>query len=184
MHLLWAWILCHLFNYNHTYYYYLPVNPSPNLSNMAAIWLYPSLGLFEGTIVSVGRGTEKPFQVIGHPLLAEAPAHFTPADIPGVATNPPYKGQACHGYDLYDFSEAYIKNFGKLYLFWLQQTYKDLKDKTTYFNSFFDKLAGTAKLKQQIIDGVPEDEIRKSWSDDLAAYKKIRKKYLLYPDFE
>jgi uncharacterized protein YbbC (DUF1343 family) len=173
-----------VFNYNHTYYYHLPVKPSPNLPNMSSVWLYPTLCLFEGTVISVGRGTDKPFQVIGSPKIVNANSSFTPHDIPGMATNPMYKDQICYGYDLSDFSEAYIKNSGKLYLFWLLEAYKQLKDKGDFFYPTFDKLAGTAKFRQQIINGLSEDEIRKSWEPDITAFKKIRKKYLLYPDFE
>ena len=173
-----------VFNYNHTYLYHLPIAPSPNLSDMKAIWLYPSLCLFEGTVVSVGRGTDKPFQVIGHPDLTDANIDFTPVDIPGVATDPPYEGKVCHGYDLGEFSEAFVKSAGTLYLFWLVDCYARLKDKTEFFNSYFDKLAGTDALRKQIIAGETEETIKKSWEADLATYKVMRKKYILYPDFE
>lgn len=173
-----------VYNYNHTYFYHLPEKPSPNLPNMASVWLYPSLCLFEGTVISVGRGTDKPFQQIGHPKLTGANTSFTPKDIPGTATNPPYEGQVCNGYELGEFAEAYIKNTGKIYLFWLIETYNQMKDKGEFFNSVFDKLAGTDQLKKQIMSGMAEDDIRKSWEADLTAFKKIRKKYILYPDFE
>lgn len=171
-------------NYNHTYYYHLPVKPSPNLPDMASVWLYPSLCLFEGTVISVGRGTDKPFQQIGHPLFPKEDITFTPVDIPGVATNPPFEGQECYGYYLGNFANSYIKYYSKIYLYWLIEAYNELKDKTTFFNSGFDRLVGTAKLRQQIIDGVSEEDIRKSWQPELNEFKKIRKKYLLYPDFE
>jgi uncharacterized protein YbbC (DUF1343 family) len=174
-----------VFNYNHTYFYHLPIKPSPNLPDMNSIWLYPTLCLFEGTVVSVGRGTDKPFEQIGHPKLTNTNITFTPVDIPGMATNPMYEGQVCYGYDLSEFSEAFVKNSGKLYLFWLIETYNELKDKTEFFNaSGFDRLAGSDQLRNQIISGISEDSIRKTWQPDLAAFKKIRKKYLLYPDFE
>ncbi len=173
-----------VFNYNHTYFYHLPVKPSPNLPNMASVWLYPSLCLFEGTVVSVGRGTDKPFMQYGHPLFTEANTSFTPVDIPGTATNPPFKGQLCQGFDLEEFSVAYIKNSEQLNLFWLLDAYKRLKDKTTFFNGMFDKLAGTDELKKQIQSGMSEEDIRKSWKPGLDAYKLMRKKYLLYSDFE
>lgn len=171
-------------NYDHANFYFLPIKPSPNLPTMASVWLYPSLCLFEGTVVSVGRGTNKPFQQYGHPLFQDANVTFTPVDIPGTATNPPFEGQACSGYDLQEFSDAYVKNNGKLELFWLIDAYTRLKDKTTFFNSVFDKLAGTDELKKQIQAGVSEEEIRKSWESGLTAYKLMRKKYLLYTDFE
>lgn len=171
-------------NYTHSSYYHLPLRPSPNLPNMASVWLYPSLCLFEGTLVSVGRGTGLPFQQIGHPDLKDAHTTFTPVDIPGVATDPPYEGLLCQGYELGDFSEAYIKNSGQIYLFWLLETYAQLKDKGSFFNNVFDKLAGSDQLRLQITQGMKEEDIRKSWQEDLKKFKEIRKKYLLYPDFE
>jgi uncharacterized protein YbbC (DUF1343 family) len=170
-------------NYNHTYYYILPIAPSPNLPNINSIYLYPSLGLFEGTVVSVGRGTDLPFQVIGHPDIKNGNYSFTPESKPG-ATNPPFKGIKCNGFKLNDFADIYIKNLKQIYLYWLTAAYKELPDKTNFFNSYFDQLAGTAKLRQQIIAGTNEDDIRKSWKSDIDKFKKIRKKYLLYPDFE
>ena len=170
-------------NYNHTYYYILPVAPSPNLPNMNSVYLYPSLGLFEGTVISVGRGTNSPFQIIGHPDLKNGSFSFTPESKLG-STNPPFLGVKCNGYNLYDFADFYIKNLRHIYLFWLTATYKDVTDKANYFNSYFDQLAGNTKLRQQIIAGTSEDDIRKSWQGDIDKFKKIRKKYLLYPDFE
>jgi uncharacterized protein YbbC (DUF1343 family) len=170
-------------NYNHSYYYVLPLPPSPNLPDMEAVYLYPSLGLFEGTVISVGRGTDFPFQVLGHPLLKKTDFSFVPQSNFG-AKDPPYKGDTCYGYNLDNFSKVYLKNLHQMYLFWLQETYSELKDTLTYFNSYFNYLSGNAVLKQQIISGMSEDDIRKSWQDDLSKYKIIRKKYLLYPDFE
>jgi uncharacterized protein YbbC (DUF1343 family) len=170
-------------NYNHTYYYILPVPPSPNLPNMNSVYLYPSLGLFEGTVISVGRGTNFPFQVIGHPDLKNSNFSFTPESNQG-STNPLFLGVKCNGYNLNNFADFYIKNLRQIYLFWLTATYKDIPDKANFFNSYFDQLAGTAKLRQQIISGTSEDDIRKSWINDIDKFKKIRKKYLLYPDFE
>lgn len=171
-------------NYSHSSFYHLPVKPSPNLTNMDAIWLYPSVCFFEGTVVSLGRGTDKPFQVYGHPLLKETNISFTPHEIPGVSSRPPLKDTLCYGYDLTDFSEAYIKNSGKIYLFWLLDAYARLRDQTNFFNASFDRLAGTDELRNQIISGVSEEDIRKSWEPGLEQYKIKRKKYLLYPDFE
>jgi len=170
-------------NYNHSFYYILPVPPSPNLPNMNAVYLYPSLGLFEGTVVSVGRGTDFPFQLIGHPDLKDGNYTFTPESKPG-ANNPPLLGIKCNGIKLYDFANIYIKNLNEIYLFWLTATYNSLPDKTNFFNSYFDQLAGTDKLRKQIIAGTSEEDIRKSWQSDIAKFKIIRKKYLLYPDFE
>ena len=170
-------------DYNHSYYYILPVQTSPNLPNMDAVYLYPSLCLFEGTVISVGRGTDFPFQVFGHPLLKKSKSSFVPQSNSGSA-NPLYKGDTCYGYKLNNFSESYIRSLGQLYLFWLQETCNELKDPCTFFNSYFDKLAGNSVLKQQIISGMSEEDIRKSWQSDLVKYKEIRKKYLLYPDFD
>jgi len=171
-------------NYHHKDFYPLPVKPSPNLPNMSAVYLYPSVCLFEGTIVSVGRGTEKPFQVIGFPGLPDAPDTFTPKSTPGASKNPPYENVLCNGFDISLFGETYMKTSKKLYLFWLMDLYKNAPDKTTFFNTYFNNLAGNSKLKEQIISGTSEEEIKKSWEPALSEYKKIRKKYLLYPDFE
>ena len=169
--------------YGHKDLYELPVKPSPNLPNMTAVYLYPSLALFEGTGISVGRGTPTPFQVIGHPTLKEAPYTFTPKNTTG-ASNPMYNGQECHGYSLKEYGDMIIKNSGQLYLFWLEGTYKSIADKETYFNNYFNSLAGNATLKQQIIDNVSEEEIRKTWESGIKKFKVIRKKYLIYEDFE
>jgi uncharacterized protein YbbC (DUF1343 family) len=170
-------------NYTHDSRYQLAVRPSPNLQDMNAIYLYPSLCLFEGTVVSVGRGTERPFKVYGHPLLSSESYSFTPKPIKGVSDKPPLNGQLCFGKNL-DGAAALIKDNGYLELGWLIETYKSLNQKTTFFTSYFDKLAGNSKLREQIIAQKSETEIRKSWQSDLDAFKKIRKKYLLYPDFE
>jgi len=150
---------------------------------MASIYLYPSLALFEGTVISVGRGTDSPFQVIGAPELKNAPYSFTPVSMEG-ASHPPYEGQKCNGYNLKEFGTILIKNLQKLYLFWLKGAYKDYPDKDKFFNSYFIKLAGTDKLQKQIESGMSDDEIHKSWEPGLNNFKKIRKKYLLYQDFE
>lgn len=169
-------------SYNHKSAYELPVKPSPNLPNMCSVYLYPSLALFEGTSISVGRGTETPFQVIGQPNLKNATYTFTPRSKVG-ASDPMYKDQLCSGYNLTDFGNVYMKNNNGIYLFWLQGTYKDSPDKAHYFNNYFNNLAGNSTLQQQIIDGVSEDIIRKSWEADLNKFRTIRKKYLLYKDF-
>ena len=169
--------------YSHSDLYELPVRPSPNLPNMASVYLYPSLGLFEGTVVSVGRGTDKPFQVIGLPTLQKANYAFTPESQVG-AIDPKYKGQVCHGYDLYDFGKEYAKETKKIYLYWLMGTYKNTPDKENFFDENFNYHAGNATLQQQIKDGMDENEIRKSWQEGIKKFKIIRKKYLLYKDFE
>lgn len=170
-------------NYTHNDFYELPTKPSPNLPNMASVYLYPSLGLFEGTVVSVGRGTEMPFQVIGHPTLQKTNYTFTPKPQAGALT-PKYNGKVCNGFNLYEFGQEYMKETKKLYLFWLIGTYTNTPDKATFFDENFNYHAGNATLQQQIKDGISETEIRNSWQDGLKKFKIIRKKYLLYKDFE
>lgn len=173
-----------VFNYNHTYLYQLPQKPSPNLPTMESVYLYPTFCLFEGTCISVGRGTDRPFEIIGHPMLDSTDFSFVPKSIPGMATNPLYEGKMCFGYDFHTYAGNYIKGYGKLYLFPLLELYRRLKDRTDFFNENFDRLAGTSTLREQIISGKNEDEIRKSWQPEIDNFKKIRKKYLLYTDFE
>ncbi|MHA6247300.1 exo-beta-N-acetylmuramidase NamZ family protein [Pontibacter sp. CAU 1760] len=162
--------------YTHNTAYILPVQPSPNLPNAQAITLYPSLCLFEGTNVSVGRGTPVPFQIIGSPYYKDKSFDFTPESTAG-ATNPPYKGQACYGMDLTDPSKA--QPFTLAYLL---EMYQNSSQQDKFFNNFFEKLAGTSKLREQIISGKTEAEIRASWEPELSAYKKLRQQYLLYPE--
>ncbi|HEX8514629.1 MAG TPA: DUF1343 domain-containing protein [Bacteroidia bacterium] len=169
--------------YDHDDLYELPVKPSPNLPNMSAVYLYPSLGLFEGSVVSVGRGTDHPFQVIGHPELQKGTYTFTPEPRPGAA-EPKYKGQECKGYDLRDFGNEYMKDLKKIYLFWLIGTYENTPDKTVFFDENFNYHAGNATLQKQIKEGKSEAEIRESWKEGLNKFKPVRKKYLLYKDFE
>jgi len=174
-----------LLNYDHKTLYQLPISPSPNLPNMSAIYLYPSLCLFEGTIISVARGTDFPFQAFGHPELKDAPFSFTPRSIPGVCANPIYLNKECKGYDLRSFGKNYFYNHRQIYLFWLIECYKALGSKDSFFNKdLFDKLAGNSSLREMIMQGKTEDEIRATWQNDLNEFMKIRKKYLLYPDFD
>lgn len=170
--------------YHHNQLYQLPVPPSPNLPNMASVYLYPSLCFFEGTPISVGRGTDKPFQVLGFPGLS-APYAFTPKDIPGVATDPPFKGQLCKGYDLSGFALTYIRDYRKLYFLWmLDLHHRYPKEKGPFFNAFFSKLAGNTWLAAMLMDSeVQEEDLRKRWQPDVDAFMLKRKKYLLYPDF-
>ncbi len=169
-------------NYTHNTLYKLPVKPSPNLTNIKAVLLYPSLGLFEGTVVSVGRGTNSPFQVYGHPQLKKGKFEFKPESKPG-ATKPLYKGEICHGYDLSALPLEAIVAKRKIDLQYLLKAYHDLNKKVKFFNSFFYRLAGNSILQQQIEEGLSELQIRQSWQADLDKFKVIRKKYLLYPDF-
>lgn len=177
-------------NYDHKTFYKLPVKPSPNLPNMTAIYLYPSLALFEGTVISVGRGTDFPFQVVGHPQLKDLHFTFTPKSKPG-ATNPLLKDSLCFGYDLRTLPDSFLQNEVKFSLLWLKETYKDYiwqqtepTDGGGYFNNYFNTLAGNSALKQQIINEKGEDQIRETWEPALSEFKKKRKKYLLYKDFE
>lgn len=169
--------------YTHSDLYQLPVKPSPNLSTMAAVYLYPSVCLFEGTVISVGRGTDKPFEVIGHPKLKNGDYTFTPHSIPGASKNPPYKDSLCQGHELTSFATNFIRSYRKIFLYWVQGCYADFPDKTKYFNSYFTLLAGTEELQKQIVAGKTEDEIRKSWEPGLAKFREMRTRYLIYPDF-
>jgi len=174
---------CHLtvipcVNYTHQSRYILPVAPSPNLPNMKAVYLYPSLGFFEGTVVSCGRGTAYPFQVYGHPLLKKFPFEFTPQPMPG-AKKPKFMGEKCYGENLQGTLIAQGK-VEKLTLIFLIQSYQSLKI-SNFFNSYFNYLAGTKTLKKQIESGFSEDEIRNSWLTDIEKFKQLREKYLLYP---
>jgi len=172
-------------NYNHNIGYDLPVKPSPNLPNTISILLYPSLCFFEGTALSIGRGTDKQFQVIGHPALKEMPYTFTPQKNEG-AKYPKLENELCRGFDLsaLDKKELFLQQ--KLSLSLLIDLYNTFPDKDNFFltNNFFDKLAGTSALQKQIKQGLSEAEIRATWQADLDIYKKMRKKYLLYADFE
>lgn len=170
-------------NYTHRDLYELPLKPSPNLPNKYAVYLYPSLCLFEGTVVSVGRGTELPFQVIGHPEFLAGSYTFTPRSMQG-ATKPPYMDTPCYGMNLMDYAGNMKQNPAQLNLFWLMTFHQQLSGKTRFFNNFFDKLAGNAELRKQIEQEMTEEEIRASWQPGLAKFKETRKKYLLYQDFE
>jgi len=138
--------------------------------------------LFEGTIVSVGRGTQSPFQIIGFPGNYSGSYLFTPQSIPGISEHPQYEGQACYGSNLTGFADNFLQNDQPFNLFWLITMYESVKDSVAFFKPYFDKLAGNEILRNDIIKGISESEIRKSWKNDLNAFKKIRNKYLLYPD--
>ncbi len=169
-------------NYTHQTSYALPVAPSPNLKNMAAIYLYPSLCFFEGTVMSVGRGTDKPFQQYGHPKLQGYTYSFVPKSVSG-ASKPMYEGEKCFGELIAtDENTALAATEGGLQLKWLIAAYQAFPDKAKFFNSFLVKLSGTDQLKQQIQAGKTEAEIKQSWAGPLAAFKEIRAKYLLYPE--
>ena len=170
-------------NYTHNTYYNLPVNPSPNLQNMEAIYLYPSLGLFEGTIVSVGRGTEFPFRVIGFPEYHDTTFMFTPRSINGISKYPMYKDSICYGINLQNLNTKELRDKEQIDLSWIIMMYNDYQD-YSFFNDYFEMLVGNNKLRNQIIKGLSEEEIRKSWEPDLDTFKQKRQRYLLYPDFK
>lgn len=169
-------------NYDHRTSYNLPIKPSPNLPNANAVSLYPSLCFFEGTPVSVGRGTDYPFQIIGAPWFTEYANEFTPEDRPG-ASNPPFEGETCKGFILTDFAESYMDGLGDLYLYWLVEAYKMAPDKTNFFKPFFTLLAGTTQLQTQIESGMSPEDIKASWQPGLDAFQQTRRRYLLYTDF-
>lgn len=167
-------------NYKHSDLYHLPVPPSPNLRTDNAILLYPSLCLFEGTTVSVARGTDFPFEAIGMPGFTNGNFKFTPKSVEA-AKNPPHKDVECIGYDLRDLGRE-IQLAGEINLRWLIDFYKNCPDKKTFFESdgMFKLLAGTEKLRKQLEEGKTEEEIRESWKPGLEKFAEMRKKYLLY----
>lgn len=166
-------------NYTHDTKYVLPVKPSPNLPNQASVYLYPSLCFFEGTNVSVGRGTEFPFQVYGAPELPDKGFSFIPESVAG-AKNPPFLGKKCFGRDLRNAIRDKIVPAPEMNLDWVIEAYNSYPDKNKFFTSYFDVLAGGPTLRQQIISGKTAGEIRASWKDGLEKFNKIRSKYLLY----
>ncbi len=168
-------------NYSHATPYKLPVNPSPNLNTYQSILLYPSMCLFEGTTLSLGRGTMEPFQVVGHPSLKGKYSYsFTPLSIPGMSEDPPQKSMICYGIDLKKYNADSLRKTGKINLSWLIKMYNDFPDKPKFFNAYFTKLAGTEQLRKQIEQGFTEQQIRRAWEPGLTKFKAIRKKYLLY----
>lgn len=168
-------------NYDRKASYTLPVNPSPNIPNTTAVLLYPSLGLFEGTIMSLGRGTKFPFQVLGHPNFPDTSFSFMPLPT-DLSKSPKYVNEKCYGYDLRKV--PYIAQHpGKIELTWLIQCYTSM-GKQDFFDRNFNYHAGNSELQEQIKNKVSESDIRASWKNDIEKFKLIRKKYLLYPDFE
>ncbi|SDZ77613.1 Uncharacterized conserved protein YbbC, DUF1343 family [Arachidicoccus rhizosphaerae] len=176
-------------NYTHQTRYTLPVAPSPNLNTQQSILLYPTLCLFEGTIISQGRGTHFPFTVLGAPLLkGKYDFSFTPKGIQGMSEHPLHENNTCYGLDLRDYPVDSLEASGQLHLQWLIDLYEAYPDKARFFDRSqssqmgnFDYLAGNYDLKQQIIRHTPIEKIRASWEPGLNAFKKIRSKYLLYP---
>jgi uncharacterized protein YbbC (DUF1343 family) len=162
-------------NWKHADFYSLPVKPSPNLPNDQAVKLYPSLCLFEGTVISVGRGTQTPFLIIGNPEFKDLPFSFTPRPIAGMSNHPPHDGEVCYGLDL-----SNVDVQPRLDLSYLLDFYQRYSDKEKFFTGSFDRLAGTPELREQIRKGLTEEQIRGSWQKGLEAYSKMRNKYLLY----
>jgi uncharacterized protein YbbC (DUF1343 family) len=172
-----------ILDYDRKSRYELGMPPSPNLKTRESIYLYPSLCLFEGTNISVGRGTDMPFEMYGAPKMQSGDYSFTPHAIPGVSENPPYKDQECRGFWLHEEAVQGLKEEeGQFNLSYLLTAYQNYPDKEHFFltNNFFEKLAGTDQLRKQIEEGLSEEEIRASWQQELDQFKEIRGKYLLY----
>ncbi|HEY2720667.1 MAG TPA: DUF1343 domain-containing protein [Chitinophagaceae bacterium] len=173
-------------NYTHSVKYVLPIRSSPNLPEIQAVYLYPSTCLFEGTALSEGRGTDRPFEVFGDPSLPKNLYSFVPKPNEGAKSSKHYF-ETCYGWNLHGSPEEVLKQIDNhIQLKWLIQAYQLFRGKDTFFlkSNGFNRLAGNDILMQQIKDGKSEDEIRKSWEPALSNFKAIRKKYLLYPDFE
>jgi len=175
-------------NYNHDMYYELPISPSPNLNTQQAVMLYPSTCLFEGTYLNHGRGTYYPFTVLGSPeLKGRYPFSFTPTSIKGMSETPLFMNEVCYGLDLRNYDIQKLMRSKKLNLQWMMELYKAHPHKEKFFDSKLSKemgdigkLSGSPLFRKQIMDGVSEASIRKSWEPGLSKYKKMRKKYLLY----
>ena len=163
--------------YNRNAIYELPVKPSPNLPNWESVYLYPTLCFFEGSIVSIGRGTETPFQVYGHPDMRGSYT-FTPKSMNG-ASKPLLEGQRCRGENLVEFAHDYKHSTNQLHLEWIIEAYQQLKDKS-FFTNYFRLLSGDKQLQRDIENEKSADEIRASWKNDLDAFKAVRAKYLMY----
>ncbi|WP_207433611.1 exo-beta-N-acetylmuramidase NamZ family protein [Sabulibacter ruber] len=176
-------------NYNHDMPYVLPVNPSPNLNTPQSVMLYPSLCLFEGTIISQGRGTHMPFTVLGAPALkGKYDFTFTPVSIKGMSETPLHMNEACYGLDLRNYDVEQLRKKRQINLSWMIELYKAYPEKARFFDSSYSKqmgvierLAGVADFRKQIEEGWSEEQIRKTWEPGLKAFKEMRKKYLLYP---
>ncbi|MFL5787895.1 MAG: exo-beta-N-acetylmuramidase NamZ domain-containing protein [Flavisolibacter sp.] len=181
-------------NYTHNSKYVLPVKPSPNLPEIQSIYWYPSTCFFEATVISEGRGTEKPFEIFGHPLFPKNMYQFIPKSVEG-AKDPKLKGQVCYGWNVSGTQHDVLKKINKqIQISYLLTAYSLFPDKIDFFikpkkanplpqDYGFNRLAGNDELMRQIKEGKSEKEIRASWQPKLKAFKQIRKKYLLYPDF-
>ena len=166
-------------NYTHRTMYELSVRPSPNLPNMTAVYLYPSLCFFEGTSISLGRGTPFPFQVYGSPLFPDNGFSFTPESRPE-SVKPPLLGVKCYGVDLRDAINAKLVPVPHINLEWLIDAYRKYPEKDKFFTGYFDVLAAGPTLREQIIKGMSSEEIRNTWKEDLEKFGEKREKYLLY----
>jgi uncharacterized protein YbbC (DUF1343 family) len=167
-------------NYDHNTHYTLPIAPSPNLATQHSIYLYPSLCLFEGTVVSVGRGTEAPFEVYGHPAMRGREYSFVPESV-AAASKPPYMGERCYGVDLREMAEEEIWREG-FNLEYVIDAYRDLAMGEKFFKPMFEKLVGVAWVREMIIEGRSAEEIEACWSEDVEQYKVLRRRYLLYEE--
>ena len=167
-------------NYTHQSRYELPIAPSPNLPNMKSIYLYPSTCYFEATPVSLGRGTDKPFQIYGHPNMKGYSFSFTPRSVDG-AKNPPQLNRLCYGVDLTNLSDEEIIAKG-INLEYVIDAYNNLNMDDYFFRSFFEKLIGDGNIRKMIKAGKSADEIKATWADDVEKFKKQRKPYLLYAE--
>lgn len=167
-------------NYDHNTHYTLPIAPSPNLATQHSIYLYPSLCLFEGTVVSVGRGTEAPFEVYGHPAMRGREYSFVPESV-AAASKPPYMGERCYGVDLREMAEEEIWHEG-FNLEYVIDAYRDLDMGEKFFKPMFEKLVGVAWVREMIIEGCSAEEIEACWSEDVEQYKVLRRRYLLYEE--
>ena len=165
-------------NYKHSTLYELPIPPSPNLPNIKSIYLYPSTCFFEGTVMSLGRGTSLPFQIYGHPDYKGGNYSFTPQSISG-AKNPPLLGKKCYGVDISGTDDKYIRKQG-IDLSYVIDAYKNLNIGSKFFTSFFDLLAGCSYIREMIEQGCDADEIKARWQDDVTKFKKQRSPYLIY----
>jgi len=171
-------------NWDHNSFYELPVSPSPNLPNMLSVYLYPSMAFFARTVMTVGWGTDFPFQVYGHPEYPESGFSFTPEKRPEAGSNLKYPETVCNGVDLRKLDITFFRDNKGIVLYWLVDAYQQLGAEEDFFIDYFDSRAGTTTLREQIIEGYDVFTIAASWKDELNAFKEIRKKYLLYRDFE
>lgn len=170
-------------HYTHQSAYHLPIPPSPNLPDMRAVLLYPSICYFEGTVLSLGRGTDHPFQCYGHPLLQGCTFSFTPSARPG-AKHPPLEGQCCQGVDLSHIPIDSLYRLSRIDLSYIVDAYRRFPDKKAFWlggGAFFDKLMGQKRIRQLIIDGQDASAIEATWQQDVARFIEQRRPYLLYP---